>query len=207
MRIAILVYGRLDKCEIHYNNIMETFGDANHIDFFASSDNSPYINDFTRIYKPVAYTNEKTNYQVDFASFPGKRPETNIHTMTCHFINKSRVFYLMEEHASRMNIQYDLIISLRVDLLFHTKFINIEMEPNTVYIPNGYDAYVNAINDQVAIGSFYAMKIYSNIYNNSIEVLKKGLSIPHPETLTSFNLLYNNIKVVRIPLAYSMDKW
>ena len=207
MRIAILVYGRLDKCEIHYKNIMETFGDENQIDFFASSDDSPYINDFTRIYKPIAYTNEKTNYQVDFASFPGKRHETNIHTMTCHFINKSRVFYLMEEHASRMKIQYDLIVSLRVDLLFHTKFINIEMEPNTIYIPNGRDAYENAINDQVAIGSFPVMKIYNNIFNNSIEVLEKGLSIPHPETLTSFNLLYNNIKVVRIPLAYSIDKW
>jgi hypothetical protein len=207
MRIAILVYGRLDKCKIHYKNIMETFGYENQIDFFASSDDSPYINDFVELYMPVAYTNEKTNYQIDFASFPGKCPETNIHTMTCHFINKLRVFYLMEEHASRMKIQYDLIVSLRVDLLFHTKLINIEIEDNTIYIPHGYDAYVNAINDQVAIGSFPVMKIYNNIFNNSIKFLEKGLSIPHPETLTFFNLLYNNIKVVRIPLAYSIDKW
>ena len=206
MRVAILVYGRLDGCESHYNNYMETFGDGDHIDFFASSDDSPLIKDFVRIYKPIAYTNEKINHYVDFSTFPGKYPETNIQNMACHFINKSRVFFLMEQHMSNTNIQYDAIVSLRVDVLFHNKFINNEIEPNTIYIPEGNDWHVNAVNDQIAIGSFPVMKIYNNIYNNSIELLKTGLAIPHPETLTYCNLFHNNVIIKRIQLTYSFDK-
>ena len=205
MRVAILVYGRLDGCESHYNNYMETFGDGNQIDFFASSDDSPFINEFVRIYKPIAYTNEKINDYVDYATFPGN-PGTNVRNMACHFINKSRVFFLMEQHTTSLNLQYDIIISLRVDLLFHNKFINFEMDPNTIYIPEGSDWLVNAINDQVAIGSFPVMKIYNNVYKNSIELLKNGLTIPHPETLTRCNLLHNNVIIKRISFIYSFDK-
>ena len=202
MRIAILVFGRLDACEQHYDNIKATFGEGNHIDFFASSDDSPLIKDFVRIYKPIAYTNEKIDHYVDFSTFPGKYPETNIQNMACHFINKYRVFFLMEQHISNLNIQYDAIVSLRVDLVFHNKFINFEMEPNTIYIPEGSDWRVNGINDQVAIGSFPVMKIYNNVYNNSIELLQKGLTVPHPETLTNCNLLHNNVIIKRISLRY-----
>jgi hypothetical protein len=35
MRIAILVYGRLNKCVEHYNNIIESFRKDNDIDFFS----------------------------------------------------------------------------------------------------------------------------------------------------------------------------
>ena len=202
MRIAILVFGRLDACEQHYDNILATFGDGNQIDFFASSDDSPFINGFIRTYKPIAYTNEKINHYVDFSTFPGKYPETNIQNMACHFINKYRVFFLMEQHISNLNIQYDAIVSLRVDLVFHNKFINFEMEPNTIYIPEGSDWRVNGINDQVAIGSFPVMKIYNNVYYNSIEILKNGLTVPHPETLTNCNLLHNNVMIKRISLRY-----
>lgn len=34
MRIAVLFYGRLNKCVEHYSNIIESIGKENHIDFF-----------------------------------------------------------------------------------------------------------------------------------------------------------------------------
>jgi hypothetical protein len=40
MRIAVMVYGRLNKCVEHYNNIIESLGENNDIEFFVSCDNS-----------------------------------------------------------------------------------------------------------------------------------------------------------------------
>lgn len=34
MHIAVLVYGRLNKCVEHHSNIMESLGKNNDIDFF-----------------------------------------------------------------------------------------------------------------------------------------------------------------------------
>jgi hypothetical protein len=69
MRIAVLVYGRLNKCVEHYKNVMESIGESNKIkiDFFFSSDNSPsYLcNDFIRLYKPKLYTNIAVKYDND----------------------------------------------------------------------------------------------------------------------------------------------
>lgn len=40
MRIAVLCYGRLNNCVNHYDNIVESLGKDNHIEFFLSSDSS-----------------------------------------------------------------------------------------------------------------------------------------------------------------------
>jgi hypothetical protein len=61
MRIAVLIYGRLNKCIEHYDNIMNSIGRDNDIQFFLSSDDSPQsqLDDFINIYKPVKYINDK----------------------------------------------------------------------------------------------------------------------------------------------------
>ena len=53
MDIAILVYGRLDNFEKHYDTIIQSIGKDNNINFFLSTDNSPYILDFIELYKPI----------------------------------------------------------------------------------------------------------------------------------------------------------
>jgi hypothetical protein len=108
MRIAVLVYGRLNKCVEHYENIVESIGKYNDIDFFVSSDNSSesLFNDFIDLYKPKLYNNSNIQYEYDLGKYPGKRGETNIHNMTCHFINKNRVFLLLEEYKNKYNIHY-----------------------------------------------------------------------------------------------------
>jgi hypothetical protein len=44
--------------------------------------------------------NNPTTYDYDLGKYSGKRWETNIHNMTCHFINKNRVFSLLEKKLS-----------------------------------------------------------------------------------------------------------
>lgn len=207
MRVAVLVYGRLNRCVEHYDNIMFTLGgENNNIEFFASSDNSSesLLHDFIRLYKPIVYNNSPIQYDYNLNNYPGKRGETNIHNMTCHFINKNRVFMLLEDYVYKNNIHYDCVVSLRVDCLFQDKIDFTSLGDNTIYIPLGYDYINNAINDQVAYGKLDVMKHYNSI--NAEKLLKEGRSIPHPESLTYANIKFYNLNIERPNINYHLDK-
>lgn len=202
-KIAVLVYGRLNKSAEHYENIIETIGKENQIDFFVSSDNSSQelLDDFKRLYNPVAYINDPITYTCDFRSYP-TWPEVNIDNMTRHFINKSRVFSLLEASG----LQYDIVLSLRVDLVFSSKFNFSSIEENTIYIPEGCDYYTNSINDRFAYGRFDVMKIYHSIYPNAIELLQKGLCWAHPESLNYTNLTHNSVRIQRFTIQCDIKR-
>jgi len=207
MYIAVLVYGRLNRCAKHYNNIMENLGGGNNnIDFFMSSDNSSEsdLRDFIRLYKPILHINTTIKYDYDINKYPNKRPETKFHNMTCHFINKNRVFILLEEHINKNNIQYDCVVSLRIDCIFKNRFNFNSLEDNTIYIPSGFDYVVNGINDQIAYGKIDVMKKYNSI--NIVDLLDKKLSIPHPESLTCANIKFYELNIVRPNINYYLDK-
>ena len=206
MHIAVLVYGRLNKCVEHYDNIIESIGKHNEIDFFLSSDNSSesLLSDFIHLYKPILYNNEPVHYDYDLGKYPGKRYETNIHNMTCHFINKNRVFLLLEEHTNKNNIHYDCAISLRVDCVIKNNFTLNNLEDNTIYIPFGYDWIENAVNDQIAYGKVDVMKKYN--YIDPVDLLERNLSIPHPETLTYANIIFYKLQIERVNMKYNLDK-
>ena len=206
MHIAVLVYGRLNKCVEHYNNIIQHLGKDNHIDFFLSSDNpsDSLLNEFIRLYNPILFNNDPIEYDYELGKYPGKRIETNIHNMTCHFINKNRVFMLLEEYMNGESVNYDVVISLRIDCIYNTKFDFTNLEENTIYIPSGNDFRENAINDQIAYGKVDVMKIYNSI--NAKYLLDKELAIPHPETLNLANITLNNLIIKRVNLQYSIKK-
>jgi len=206
MKIAVLVYGRLNKCAEHYNNIIDAIGKANNIDFFLSSDNSneSLLNDFINIYKPISYNNNPIYYDNDLGKYPGKRCETQIHNMTCHLINKNRVFILFEEYMNSKNVIYDCVISLRVDCVFKNKFQINDLEYNKIYIPYGYDYVDNGINDQIAYGKVGVMRKYNSI--NPVDLLDKKLSIPHPESLHFANIKLHGLNIQRVDVKYYIDK-
>jgi hypothetical protein len=214
MRIAVLIYGRLTNCFDNYNNIINSIGKENNIDIFMSSDNSHQndLDNFIRTYNPVKYNNDKIEYECDLIKYDEKkRSETNIHNMTCHFINKSRVFSLLETHIKTCNINYDIVISIRVDIHINNKFVFSNIEDNTIYIPDGsdfnYPAGANTcINDQIAYGNLIVMKKYNNLFNNIINLLENKLSVLHPESLTCANIHYYNLKIVRTNLSYHIKR-
>ena len=206
MHIAVLVYGRLTKCADHYNNIIDHIGKHNDVDFFLSSDNSSesLLNDFIRLYKPILYHNDPIEYVYDLGKYPGRREETHIHNMTCHFINKNRVFLLLEEYMNGENISYDAVVSLRIDSYYSNSFDFNNLEDNTIYIPSGSDFVGSGINDQIAYGKVDVMKKYNCI--NPKQLLDKGLTIPHPESLTLANIRFNRLTIQRVDLQYSINK-
>lgn len=207
MKIAVLIYGRLNKCVEHYNNIIENIGKDNEIDFFLSSDNSDksLLNDFISLYKPILYNNDKIYYNFDFTKYE-KRFEVNTDNMICHFMNKDRVFKLFQEYIIINNIQYDCVISLRIDCIFRNNFNFNNLLDNTIYIPNGFDFINLGINDQIAYGKIDAIKKYSSIYSNLLYILDNKLSIIHPESINYANIHLNKLLIERINLQYDIDK-
>lgn len=206
MRIAVLVYGRLNKCSEHYDNILEHLGKQHQIDFFLSSDNPhPFLlNKFNKLYTPVSIITDPVVYSYDLAAYPRIVEGTNIHNMTCHFINKNRVFKLLEEYIRKNHVVYDVIVSLRIDCMFKSKFDFTKIEENTIYIPYGCDFFEKSINDQIAYGSFEVMQKYNSI--NPKELLDKQLSIVHPESLNYANIHFHQLHVTRVSLDYCIKR-
>jgi hypothetical protein len=206
MHIAVLVFGRLNKCIEHYDNILDSIGKEHTIDFFMSSDNSSeyILNEFIRVYQPKSYTNEKIEYTCEFNKYEGV--STNVDSMTRHFINKKRVFELFETYMENTNNQYDVVLSLRIDVVIHNHFIFNTIEKNTIYVPEGYDYIENALNDQIAYGNSDVMKKYNNIFTLCDLLLEQKYTIPHPESLTLANLKYHNVDICRVNLQYHIDK-
>jgi len=64
MRIAVLIYGRLNECTPSYDNILNSIGKEHTIDFFLSSDNSDkeLLDSFINLYNPILYTNDEIQY-------------------------------------------------------------------------------------------------------------------------------------------------
>jgi hypothetical protein len=225
MRIAILVYGRINRCHLYYENIIHTFGKDNQLDFFLSSDNSldEHLINFINLYKPIEYTNEKIipnlNYQThvwraldasdfDKVTMTNKRESISynrgdVHNIEKHHINKYRVYKLCEKYASDNIIFYDVVLSLRFDIFFKKKMVFEKIEENTIYIPEGDDYF--GINDKFAYGDLHSIKVYSSLVLNAINLIKSGFSDTDPETLLYSHLLHSNIKIQRIQFKISLD--
>jgi len=212
MHIAVLIYGRLNKCGEHVNNIKDLLSaNENDIDFYVSSDNSSedLLKTFLELYKPVKYTNEKIYYDCNFDKYTGELRNfyANIDNMTRHFINKKRVYELMEETGRN----YDIVVSLRLDLVFLNKFNfnkDTEIMNNTVYIPacNDYLIEGTGLNDQVAYGNMSVMKIYASLFDNITNLIENHNCHVHPESLNYANIKYHNIVTNRVPVSYYFDK-
>jgi len=211
MHIAVLIYGRLNRCAEHYNNIIEHLGN-NEIDFFLSSDNSSesLLNDFVHLYKPIAYTNEEINYDnSQINKYPIEREEVNsyvIHNIVRHYINKSRVLSLFDKYMTEHDIKYDVAVSLRIDCLFQNSFNFDNLLENTIYIPAGFDYVYNGINDQVAYGKVDVMKKYNSIFHNMFYLLDNKLSILHSESLHYANIQFYKLQIQRPTINYNLDR-
>ena len=221
MKLAILIFGRINLAASFFYSILATIDNEHDIDFFLSSDcpDKDDLNNFINLYRPVSYINTKTEidlYYDDFNKY--NRGSVNLPNMISHFINKKRVFELMEEHIKNNSVQYDCVMSLRTDLIFQNnfKFNFNNLIENTIYIPSGND--YGGINDQFAYGKIEPMKIYMYIIDNVLylcsndmpglppETPQDGMLILHPETLTIANIYMNNLKISRFDVNYFITR-
>ena len=206
MHIALLLYGRIEKFKDNYDRILDVIGKNNTVDIFYSSDYEPpqKIAEFIELYKPVKIVNERIIHANIISKYPNLFDYQNnnrFYSFECQYINKMRVFMLLDEYLKETNITYDLVICTRMDLEFCSVIPTIIPKENTIYIPLESD-FEGGINDQFALGTVEVMRKYCNLYKNLIYLLENKLSIAHPENLTKANLVYNNIIIKRFSLMF-----
>ena len=203
MRIAVLFFGRLTKSIQQYTNILDSIGREHTLDIFFSSDNAPnsLVQECVQRYSPVAYNNTAITYTGVLEQYCDQSPPGVWMDVIRHFTNKYRVYSLLEQHIEHTHTQYDCVLSLRFDLAFDHSIPFLDIHTNTVYIPSGAD-WNGGLNDQLAYGDMPSMKKYMNIRCTMEEILDKGLSRAHPESLTRANLSYLNVNVIRFNLSY-----
>lgn len=215
MKIAILCAGRIsnndDVNTIHkqYENMKENVIQDNDVDFFVS--HSPELGEdidtFCKLYQPKTFNNEPIEY-VDVSKYPHQHSP---HTTISMFYNRARVFHDFEKYVQENNVQYDLIISHRIDTLTHEKLMCNKFDiqnKNVIYIPNGHD-FRNGrwpgISDQFAVGQFEPMKHYMCIYDRIIEYLD-GIGLIMGEVIVKYCLKKNNIEAFRFPFSHKINR-
>jgi hypothetical protein len=129
---------------------------------------------------------------------PAIDPEDNVRTdagpISMHYsIYKANE--LKKEYERENNIIFDWVIRMRTDSDFRYDNLNLYSLDSELNIPLGEDWAENSINDQFAIGTSYAMDLYSSFYQN---IHYTQSSKYYPETiffkhLNNMNLVPNRI--------------
>ncbi len=226
MNIAVLFFGRLNDLDKHYDAYMKFLNkDNNNLYIFLSSDKEPIniLKGFITLYKPISYINDKITpplYNLSLYESNIRENFTNINNVIRHFTNKKRVLGLFNEFVkNNNNIKFDLVVSLRLDILFNDNSKNINdyiikqnYLSNNIYIPKLYpmcipENYNSCINDQIAFGNPNVMYIYMNVIDYIDFLLKKYKKCCfNPEILTIHNLKNYKINIKICDINYRINK-
>lgn len=96
---------------------------------------------------------------------PEDEPRNDVGPISMHYsIYKANE--LKKEYEKEHNIIFDWVIRMRTDSEFRYDVLDLNSLYGELNIPSGEDWKKDAINDQFAIGTSYAMNLYSNFYNN-----------------------------------------
>jgi len=111
--------------------------------------------------------------------------------------NSVSMFYSIQESHSNLidyirttGTQYDVVIRIRSDLVFHKEVNLKKVIDNTIIIPaiNGFP-----INDHFGYGNLHTMNIYSGVFNK----LYNGHPNIHPETVLFEHLTEYGVQIHR----------
>ena len=116
--------------------------------------------------------------------------------------NTLQMFYSIKKCFDLIEGEYDFVIRSRFDLFIQEKFnlkeiINeLNSTDNDIYIPFQINNHIsNGLNDQIAIGKFEKMKIYSNLYSNLKDIINKSL-IFRAENFLETHMIDNKMKII-----------
>jgi hypothetical protein len=209
MKIALLFSGRVDKFEEHYDNIRTSIIQDHDADVFLSTvTDEETMNRFRALYAPKGTINREVDYDPSYEH--NRHPLANYHNMMCMYCHRMRVCDEMETYAASTNTVYAYVISIRLDAYFdeplsYQVFLcgnesACQPDNKDVYIPAGNDW--GGTNDQFAIGSMEAMRVYMRVYDE----MKQWISEPNfgPEIVLGKHLNQHGMNVYRFPFRYRL---
>jgi len=130
-----------------------------------------------------------------------------------HWYRLQTLFQHVPSHYTRVfRCRPDIHINSTPEMFMND--LSRVFEPNTIYIPKGFDSYdTTAVNDQVAYGSYTTMKYYCTLYS-SLDHSSPPLGAKGPpfgakgplisEQALHTYLQHNNLQIVRTDLSYKL---
>jgi len=194
MKIALCISGKPRSSMFCYPYIYDAFMNNEHqVDVYIHTWEYCRAID---LYRPIKLLinsqDEVLTKMLPMINLDGVNMEGNHYHNLLMYYSIKRCFDLIEG-------EYDVVIRTRFDLLLQPKFNiqeildDLQSKKYDIYIPTeGFN--VGGYNDQLAIGTHNAMKVYSDTLfnlNNFGQELKRW----HPETFLAKQLNDNNIKV------------
>jgi uridine kinase len=208
MKIAILIAGYLRSFETNFTkfkkNLLQNYDVDIYIYKTKNEKNDKYNNVVNWEYiKDII--NPKVIIETDNINFNDNKIYNNI-------LNQFYKFYILNNTKNTIEkeeqIKYDIVVKWRPDILLNSKINFININKNTIYIPNDSKIDINKLKnpqdkyicDVIAYGDNNSMNYYFNFYKNLDSLIKiYGLC---PETL-----LYNylqNINYNEVYINYSI---
>lgn len=206
-KIAMYFSGRIISYEHCIANIIK-LKDKYNITFFCSL-NLPELTDYE--YKFFELLNMNQNqYTFENLIAPdwiytldGQGHYMRREKMHSHFYNNKKCIELIHTYEKENNINFDIIIKYRADIVSNDIFPILHVNKNIIYIPHENDH--TGINDQLVYGDRDVMYIHSTLYDRIIHYCKNHNTPYHPESLTLKNIIDNNINIQRFDFRYSLD--
>ena len=205
IKIAILLSGRINEHYDQYENIRNNLAGDNDVDFFISypkNTNSEIVQNVTFIYNPKEIIENDELYKNVDGSY--NYMHANKHDVICMYLSRFNLGNIFKSYINKHNINYDIVISSRMDITFHEKLnLNDKFEfinNNFLYIPNIEHDH-GGINDQMAIGNSNTIIQYLNLYEHINNILEPEEKF-HPEILLYKYINMMNIDVLRFYIIY-----
>jgi hypothetical protein len=127
--------------------------------------------------------------------------------------NNIKMFYSFKKAFQLLNGKYDIVIRSRFDVFFNKKLDlkkiidELVIGEYDIYIPNEeYNYSQIGYNDQMAIGTYPAMKIYSETLDNINQIVEKTLRW-YPEDFLGIHLKNNSIRIKQTNIDYRLVRY
>jgi hypothetical protein len=127
--------------------------------------------------------------------------------------NNIKMFYSFKKAFQLLDGKYDIVIRSRFDVFFNKKLDlkkiidELVVGEYDIYIPNEeYNYSQIGYNDQMAIGTYPAMKIYSETLDNINKIVEKTLRW-YPEDFLGIHLKNNSIRIKQTNIDYRLVRY
>jgi hypothetical protein len=204
-KIALCLSGLIRHSFFCFPYIYNSFLNSEYkVDVFIHTWNeSPTISLYNALKYKIENETDVINQIRPQISLEGIKIEGNIN-------NNIKMFYSIKKCFELVPDDYDVVIRCRFDLLLQDK-INLKHWVDRILL-NEFDLYIpnerfnmGGFNDQLAIGSYNGMKIYSDciLYLHN---LSKVLNRWHPESFLGMYLNQYNLKIIQDNYEYRIVK-
>lgn len=208
MKMAILIYGRINTSLESYQNMLSHIVQGHDADFFIvceKNTDDDVMRGVYKLYNPKVMFKSDENVKIDITKYKSF-PETNRMNTMYMFLSQLKLKQIVNEYIRNTGTNYNMLITTRMDMILND-LINLGklmpyVNKGILSIPNQDMDHRGGICGCFAIGDLNAISIYLSVYNSIYNLLESDV-ILHPEFLIACHLKSSYIEVYRFIMKCS----